>query len=303
MKALSLLICSIAALAYCVPTARARTEHLLFHELNDDIVAVTAAYSAHRSAGGHDTTFPRSISSLLDSFPVRELNLTLTRGRWREEWCDVDCLNVLVLALVPPCCPSAGDIQTELGLPRPEKHLTYFWVCRGAGVGPTAPPGATLSVAWHPSIRFSSVHTMWSGVTNALSGLLCTSLSTLAPAQMYTTRYVSVPGSTPALQTFGALSHEAVCTENLAGLSQMLPCGGKFGTAKLLDPSVLFSSPFHSMNLRARAFDGPPAGVFFAVCAHTNAEAPSELAQLASCLKCHDTEYASDCIAPMHARS
>lgn len=108
---------------------------------------------------------------------------------------------------------------------------------------------------------------MWSGVTNALSGLLCTSLSTLARAQMYTTHSVATPGSKPALQTYGVLSQEAVCTENLAGLAQMLPCGAKFGTAKLLDPSVMFSSPFHSMNLQACAFDGPPAGVILGVAA------------------------------------
>ena len=85
---------------------------------------------------------------------------------------------------------------------------------------------------------------------------------------MYETYSLSVPGSKTALVTFGALSHEAVCTENLAGLAQMLPCGGKFGTAKLLDPAVLFSSPFHSMSLQVRAFDGPPAGAVVPV--HTS---------------------------------
>lgn len=134
-------------------------------------------------------------------------------------------------------------------------------ICRGAGVGPTAPPGATLSVEWHPNIKYESVHTMWSGVTNALSGLLCTTLSTLAPAQMHTTSYVATPGSKKALQTYGVLSQEVVCTENLAGLAQMLPCGAEFGTAKFLDPAVIFSSPFHSMNLQAHAYDGLPAGV------------------------------------------
>lgn len=114
---------------------------------------------------------------------------------------------------------------------------------------------------WHPSITFGSVHTMWSGVTNALSGLLCTSLSSLAPAQMHTTHSVANPSSRQALQTYGVLSQEAVCTENLAGLAQMLPCGAKVGSAKLLDPAVLFGSPFHTMSLQASAHDGAPAGV------------------------------------------
>jgi GPI-anchor transamidase subunit T len=131
-------------------------------------------------------------------------------------------------------------------------------------VGPTAPPGATLSVQWHPTIKVDSVHTMWSGVTNALSGLLCTSLSTLAPAKMYTTQYVATDASTQALKTYGALSQEAVCTENLSGLAQMLPCGADIGTAKFLDPEVLFSAPFHSMILQVRAFEGPPAGMLLA---------------------------------------
>lgn len=128
-------------------------------------------------------------------------------------------------------------------------------------MGPTAPPGATLSVQWHPSIRFDHVHTMWSGVTNALSGLLCTSLSTLAPAQMHSTQETVTPGSLKTLITYGALSQEALCTENLSGLAQMLPCGAKFGTAKLLDPAVLFQSPFHSIRLRVQAPEDHVAGI------------------------------------------
>lgn len=110
MRALLLL----AVLAYYAPTSRAGSEHLLFHELNDDIVAVTAAYTAHRTGSGHDTTFPRSISSLLDSFPIQELNLTLTRGRWREEWCDTAAghLTASISASVPcAVCGIASSIS------------------------------------------------------------------------------------------------------------------------------------------------------------------------------------------------
>jgi hypothetical protein len=77
----------VAALACYVPSIVAYSEHLFLHELNEGTVAVTAAYAASQLLGKHDPTFPRSISLLLDSFPVQELNLTLTRGRWREEWC------------------------------------------------------------------------------------------------------------------------------------------------------------------------------------------------------------------------
>ena len=110
MRPMCLFICCVATLAYCVPTVSAGSEHLLFHQLHDGIVAVTAAYSAHRSANGHDTTFPRSISSLLDSFPIQELNFTLTRGRWREEWCGSDHLAVSILVRAGSFTVSRYDV-------------------------------------------------------------------------------------------------------------------------------------------------------------------------------------------------
>lgn len=84
----------LAAFA-CIHSSLAITEHLLFHELAYGVVSVTAAFAAHQTGGAHEPTFPRSVTSLLDSFPVKELNLTLTRGHWREEWYASTQINVM----------------------------------------------------------------------------------------------------------------------------------------------------------------------------------------------------------------
>ena len=62
------------------------SEHLLLHSLDNSFVAVTSAVALHGSPSLHHTTFPRALSTLLDSFPIQELKLTLARGRWRHSW-------------------------------------------------------------------------------------------------------------------------------------------------------------------------------------------------------------------------
>ena len=62
------------------------SEHFLVHSMDDDFVAVTSAIALHGSPSLHHTTFPRALSTLLDSFPIQDLKLTLARGRWRHTW-------------------------------------------------------------------------------------------------------------------------------------------------------------------------------------------------------------------------
>lgn len=65
------------------------SEHVILHNLDDSFVALTTAIALYGSPSLHHTTFPRALSTLLDSFPIKELKLTLTRGRWRNEWYGV----------------------------------------------------------------------------------------------------------------------------------------------------------------------------------------------------------------------
>jgi GPI-anchor transamidase subunit T len=137
------------------------------------------------------------------------------------------------------------------------------------------PPGATFAATWQQGIPSSKVGTVWSGFANAVAGLFCSSLTTLAPSTMHYSPSLAdewdlfsppssaaevratlrTNGSSPTSQgqevTFGALSQEAVCTENLTGFVKLLPCRDQAGIGKLLEPSVVFGSRFHLLELQA----------------------------------------------------
>lgn len=155
-------------------------------------------------------------------------------------------------------------------------------LCRGIGIGPVPPPGASLEVAWHDVVRQDQVSSMWQGTTNAVSGFFCTSLNALAPSTSYITQTplkswtpAHAPGSVQAalqqliapmtehITTYGVLSQEALCTENLAAIAKLLPCGQSAGVLQLLQPDVLLSTPFHSIGLQLM---GSPSGAALAVC-------------------------------------
>lgn len=154
--------------------------------------------------------------------------------------------------------------------------------CRGIGIGPVPPPGASLEVAWHDVVRQDQVSSMWQGTTNAVSGLFCTSLNALAPSTSYIAQTplkswtpAHAPGSVQAalqqlmapmtehITTYGVLSQEALCTENLAAIAKLLPCGPSAGVLQLLQPDVLLSSPFHSIVLELM---GDSSGAVLAAC-------------------------------------
>jgi GPI-anchor transamidase subunit T len=149
-----------------------------------------------------------------------------------------------------------------------DHHWTF---CRGTGIGATAPPGATLQVGWHPAVTSAQEPELWNGVTNAISGLFCSSLNTLAPRTMHYA--AAIPSAWPPFAPpksaaevsvmlsnssapqghalYGALTQEAVCTENLTGFLKLLPCRDQAGFGALLDPGVVFASGYHTLELHA----------------------------------------------------
>eukprot|EP00892_Ulva_mutabilis_P008756 jgi/Ulvmu1/6252/UM028_0110.1 len=219
----------VAVLLCCVALCTAQrhelsSEHVILHEINDQFVSFTSAIALHGSPSLHHTRFPRALSTLFDSFPIQELKLTLTRGRWRHNW--------------------------------------------GPGIGPIPPPGASLEVTWHKVVKQEQIHGFWRGTTNAVSGLFCTSINALAPSTAYITQTPLKPWTpahsprnvTEALQqlmtpvtehstVYGVLSQEALCTENIAAIAKLLPCGSSAGVLQMLQPDVLLSAPFHSVSL------------------------------------------------------
>lgn len=140
--------------------------------------------------------------------------------------------------------------------------------CRGVGLGPVPPPGATLQVAWHELVKHDQISSLWQGATNAVSGLFCTSLNALAPSTTYMAQTPLKPwtpshaphsveealqqlvkSSGEDLRTYGVLSQEALCTENLAAIAKLLPCGKSAGVLQLLHPDMFLSAPFHTISL------------------------------------------------------
>jgi hypothetical protein len=62
------------------------SEHLIVHRIAGGYYPLTIASEIIGSVSVHGQTFPRPIASLFDTYPVNRFKLTLTRGRWKQEW-------------------------------------------------------------------------------------------------------------------------------------------------------------------------------------------------------------------------
>ena len=146
--------------------------------------------------------------------------------------------------------------------------------CRGAGIRGVPPPGATFQVEWAAGVPEERLAQAWTGVTNAVAGVFCSSLSTLAPSTMHYRPAMAEPWSAidpptsaqdvvrglaanassadrgRGVVVYGALSQEAVCTENLTGFRKLLPCRDQAGIGGLLGPAAVLTSSFHTLELR-----------------------------------------------------
>lgn len=110
-----------------------------------------------------------------------------------------------------------------------------------------SPPGAELT-AWLEH----SFH--WPGLTNALSGLFCTSLAQMHMRQSpsltfaYSDASVQRLAHTHSLQ-YATLPLEHPCTENLTPFIAQLPCRNFAGLATLLDPHFLFDANYQAISV------------------------------------------------------
>jgi Gpi16 subunit, GPI transamidase component len=101
----------------------------------------------------------------------------------------------------------------------------------------------------------------WEGLTRALSGLYCSSLSTLDESRTYSPHFASQRlsaqhssnSSEPTVLRLlrGSLPREAVCTENLTPLVKLLPCRDKAGLGTLLHPTRILSAEYYSFTASA----------------------------------------------------
>eukprot|EP00041_Stephanoeca_diplocostata_P026217 m.701203 g.701203 ORF g.701203 m.701203 type:complete len:613 (-) comp22911_c0_seq2:1057-2895(-) len=115
-------------------------------------------------------------------------------------------------------------------------------------------PGAEL----HAVLNGSS-SAAWARLTQALSGLLCTSLSFMRAednaVRPQLQEFYAESGRSPPLERshmrekwIGVLAREHVCTENLTPFFKLLPCKNEAGLAALLHPESVFDVEYHAMH-------------------------------------------------------
>ncbi|KAJ6500164.1 Gpi16 subunit GPI transamidase component [Mycena vitilis] len=169
----------------------------------------------------HYTLFPLALGQILREYAVTELHLTLNAGKWNyDRW----------------GYPEEPDVATGAAM--------WAWMAEGG------------SVAHGPNDRHS-VDARWRDLRNALAGLFCASLASLDEQRTTSPVRAFAPlGALPAWPQghvhtlrYASLPSENVCTENLTPFLKLLPCKGRSGLARLLNPHRLFDADWHGMGL------------------------------------------------------
>lgn len=114
-------------------------------------------------------------------------------------------------------------------------------------------PAGTQVWAWLDDGPRHEALQSWHGLTHALGGLVCASLSTLSrPEHVSFPPRILFPPASPDNSTLlvrGLLPIEYPCTENLSPLLSLLPCRARAGLASLLDPHRLFDADWQALEL------------------------------------------------------
>ena len=99
----------------------------------------------------------------------------------------------------------------------------------------------------------------WREITSELSGQFCASINFIDNSATVQPKYSFRPEGVvdgTSLRNgslfYGALPHEAVCTENLTPWKKLLPCFAHKGLATLLNANHLFNSYYFSMAIDFR---------------------------------------------------
>lgn len=138
------------------------------------------------------------------------------------------------------------------------------WLGDAWGAAPAdaeAPQGTELWARFAAENSSASVDARWDGLRHALSGLLCTSLSSMgaeltARPLFFDGGRSSSSSNSSQLWRHGAMPGETVCTENLTPWVRLLPCRDRAGVGALLNPLRLYGVPYHAMGLHFLADDG-----------------------------------------------
>jgi len=212
------------------------TEELFLEPLRDGSFLAHFHFVNHAHRTKHHNLFPRAISLLAATQPVKEFELSFTHGQWHTEQWGTPHL---------PTRPVGAELRANF-------YNAGCHDCRG------------------PRTR-SNLAPMWTSLTHSLSGLFCASLNFLDnPLAAAGTLSFSVPQACgpqegngtweEAQALYGALPREAVCTENLTPWLKLLPCRDADGLGALLDRPQVYSAAYHSMHTRLELHRGAGEG-------------------------------------------
>ncbi|CAG7848170.1 SubName: Full=Related to GPI-anchor transamidase complex subunit Gpi16 {ECO:0000313/EMBL:CCA75436.1} [Serendipita indica DSM 11827] len=169
---------------------------------------------------------------------------------------------------------SLGQILREYAVA--EMHLTlnsgrWQYDTWGYPQSPAVASGAELWV-WMADGGEKSIEERWSGLSNALAGLFCASLSALPTSRTTSPRYAFRPEGQLPFYPFdepsaagtnktqdgldyvlrhAILPSENICTENLTPFIKLLPCKSYAGIAELLNPHKLFGGWWYGVGVHA----------------------------------------------------
>lgn len=140
---------------------------------------------------------------------------------------------------------SLGDIIDRFHVAELNVDLTSgLWKHKSWGYPAVdAPSGAEISARFHNDTQDVDKH--WYGLTNALSGLLCTSLNFINSANSY-------ESSADRVYRYSNLPRENVCTENLTPWKKLLPCDSTRGLSSLLNSGRVHNANYHSLGIHFR---------------------------------------------------
>lgn len=219
VAAAAVLLVSVCAQGLEIYTEEVTLRPLAHGQVLSELVFTTTADETDlqtKHGGHHLKVFPVQMASIISQYSVQELHVSLTRGRW-----DYDAHGT-------PSFP--------------------------------APLGAEV-VAWFPhSFAEDRIDREWQGLTNALSGILCGSLNLMTADVVVSPKWTfPLEGHVPEPHLVnsthlrrGALSREALCTENLTPWEKLLPCETRAGLASTLRPKTLFQGEYTSLGLHIR---------------------------------------------------
>ena len=160
----------------------------------------------------HFDLLPRPLVTILLTYQVEELHLTLTQGLWRDG----------IWGYSPHSAPPGGQFQV--------------WF--GGDVGDV-------------ERRWKHVRNSVSGITCASLGAL-SSEDTISPKMSLKPTGLTSTGGDNRYMRYGVSPCEVVCTENLTPWLKLLPCASRSGLASLLEAGRLYDTAYHSLAVHVR---------------------------------------------------